>query len=218
MGKLMNQILGKLKGDREAKPVRMGELATLKKNGMTFSLSACDIGDVRISNIDMSAMMGLMKMESVIVTASEHDVPLYNYDVVKAMGKRTALAEFYDTCLNGAAKYAEAGMKVKESFAALGEYGRGERWYDAILLPCSLAKTGRELNDEKIGEIAESYTDLFLKMYESADQCDPQAKKEKTAGYVSRLLSEGGASTDQFKKLFGEETTQKVFRNLFGID
>ena len=218
MGKLLDQILGKIRGDREAKPVGMGELAVLKKKGMTFRLSAYDAGDVRISNIDMSAMMGLMKMESVIVTASEHDVPLYNYDVVKAMGKRTALAEFYDTCLNGAAQYAEPGMKVKEAFAGLGEYGRGERWYDAILLPCSLAKTGRELNDEKIGEIADRYTDLFLEMYGSAEQCDPRAKKEKTAEYVGRLLSEGGASTDQFRKLFGEETTQKVFRKLFGID
>ncbi len=217
MGKLMDSVLRKIRGEREAEKVDMGDLAVLKKSGMTFRLSAFDAGDVRVSNIDMSAMLGLMKMESVIVTASEHDVPLYNYDVVKAMGKKTVLAEFYDTCLNDASGFSEAGMKVKKAFSSLGEYGRGERWYDAILLPCSLAKTDRALNDEKIGEIAERYTDLFLEMYGTSEACSPEEKKKKTAEYVSRLLSEGGASTDQFKKLFGDETTQKVFRKLFGI-
>ena len=46
----------------------LGEDHILKKNGMTFTLSAYDIeGFGSMSVIEMSAMLGLMKMESFIL-------------------------------------------------------------------------------------------------------------------------------------------------------
>ena len=68
----------------------LGANRVLKKNGMTFTLSAYEIGNLgAMSVIEMSAMFGLMQMESFILTASEKDLPLYNGDFIKAAGKCT---------------------------------------------------------------------------------------------------------------------------------
>ena len=54
----------------------LGANRVLKKNGMTFTLSAYEIGNLgAMSVIEMSAMFGLMQMESFILTASEKDLP-----------------------------------------------------------------------------------------------------------------------------------------------
>ena len=217
---LLNAFLKEL-GELNTVPVDMGELAHLKKSGMSFDLSALDAGALRISSISMKAMLGLMSMESVIVTSKEKDVPLFNIDLVRAASKRTVLAEFYDTMIEepGPAVLEDAA-KVRALFGGLPEYERGERWYDAMLLPCSLGKSAKKdvLSEEKTAEIASSYSALYRRWLESAPECVPEEKKEKTLAYVSRLLSEGGASTDQFKKLFGEKVTEKIFMTLFGLE
>ena len=81
----------------------------------------------------MSAMFGLMQMESFILTASEKDLPLYNGDFIKAAGKCTLLEEFYDTMIN---PLDEASVnryrEVKSRYASLPPYKTEPRWYDDI--------------------------------------------------------------------------------------
>ncbi len=219
-GTLIKAFFKELK-EPETVPVDMGKLAHLQKSGMSFELSAFDAGALRVSTISMKAMLGLMSMESVIVTSREKDVPLFNLDLVRAASKRTFLAEFYDTMLEepGSAVLEDAA-KVRALYEALPEYVRGERWYDSMLLPCSLGKSAKKdlLSEEKMTEIASSYSALYMRWLESSPACSPEDKKEKTLAYVSRLLSEGGASTDQFRKLFGAEVTEKIFMTLFGLE
>ena len=70
-------ILNELRRDFTVRERDVGPYALLKKSGMTFRISAYEIGGLgSMSVIDMSAMLGLMQMESFILTAEEKDVPI----------------------------------------------------------------------------------------------------------------------------------------------
>ena len=216
-------VLGILGKDRELKAVDPGQFSRMSKSGMTFVISAFDTakeegkGSYRVSFIDMKAMLGLMKMETVIITSDDRDVPLFSFDVISAMEKNTVLAEGYDTMVGDAPEeFLEKGRKIKAVYDTLPDYAREARWYDAILYPFSLAKTGKEVKDRITG-IVSDYTGLFKEWLTAAPEVTPEEKKAATGDYVTRLLSEGGASTDQFKKLFGEEKTDGLFRFLFNV-
>ena len=188
----------------------LGTNRVLKKYGMTFTLSAYEIGNLgAMSVIEMSAMFGLMQMESFILTASEKDLPLYNGDFIKAAGKCTLLEEFYDTMLTpldeeSVNRYRE----VKARYASLPPYKTEPRWYDDIRYDFTLGATDRSLKKTK-EDITADYLAAYLANAESAPACDPAAKKAKTKAYVDGLFTNGGPAVNQFKKLFGEFASQK---------
>ena len=47
----------------------------------------------------MNAFLGLMKMETAVLSMTGKDVPLLNLDWVRAFGKETQIVELYDTQL-----------------------------------------------------------------------------------------------------------------------
>lgn len=218
MGVICDNAVRTLGIEKEIQKVDLSGLEVLKGKGMTFRISAWDHDDLRISSIDMSGMLGLMKMESVIITASGHDVPLFNIDFVKAANKKTMLAELYDTMISREFETdVEKGMLVKKKFDFVENYPRQSRWYDPLLLGCSLAKRDKVLDDATVGSVTRSYVTFYKEWYERSAACEPAEKLQKTRSYVDGLLSQGGASTDQFKNMFGPETTEKLFRILFGV-
>ena len=94
-------ILNELSRDYTVRRRNVEPYAVLKKAGMTFNISACEIeGLGSMSVIDMSAMAGLMSMESFILTAEEKDAPLFSGDYIEEGGTCTLLYEFYDNMLS----------------------------------------------------------------------------------------------------------------------
>lgn len=192
---------------RDTEPYRV-----LKKSGMTFTISAYRVeGLGSMSVIDMSAMLGLMKMESFLLTAEEKDVPLFSGDFIRAAGKCTLLEEFYDNMLSPLdAESAAAYRRVKARYAHLPAYETGRRWYDDIRYDFTLGATGKSLQAQK-EEITAAYLAAYLANAARAPEADSAAKKAKTAAYVDGLFAHGGPAVDQFKKLFGEQTAREIF-------
>ena len=193
----------------------LGADRVLKKNGMTFTLSAYDIANLgSMSVIEMSAMFGLMQMESFILTASEKDQPLYNGDFIIAAGNCTLLEEFYDTMIN---PLDEASVnryrEVKSRYASLPPYKTEPRWYDDIRYDFTLGATDRSLKKTK-EDITLDYLSAYLANAESAPACDPAVKKAKTKAYVDGLFANGGPAVDQFRKLFGEDRSREIFEEI----
>ncbi len=185
---------------------------TLKKSGMKFTISAYEIrGFGSMSVIDMSAMLGLMQMESFILTAEYKDLPLFSGDFIKAMGKCTLLEEFYDTMIDPLPEVDIAVYRgVKAKYADLPLYGTEPHWYDSIRYDFTLGVTDKSLKARK-DEITADYLAAYLKNAEHAPAADPAQKKAKTKAYVDGLFSNGGPAVNQFKKLFGEETARDIF-------
>ena len=205
-------ILNELSRDYTVRRRNVEPYAVLKKAGMTFNISACEIeGLGSMSVIDMSAMAGLMSMESFILTAEEKDAPLFSGDYIEEGGTCTLLYEFYDNMLSPLdEESAAAYRKVKARYADLPPYKTEPRWYDSIRYDFTLGASDKSLATRK-EEITSAYFAAYRENLRRADTVDPAAKRAKTADYVDGLFSNGGPAVDQFKTLFGEETAREIF-------
>ena len=208
----MNEtILNGLRRDYTVRARDVGPYAVLKKSGMTFRISAYDVkGLGSVSTIEMSAMLGLMRMESFILTAEEKDLPLFSGDYIKAAGKHTLLVELYDTMLSPLdGESAAAYRKIKARYGGLTPFQTEPRWYDSIRYDFTFAASDKRLKVKK-DEIVAAYFAAFQGNIRRANAADPAAKKAKTAAYVNGLFAHGGPAVNQFRKLFGEEAAHEI--------
>ena len=191
----------------------LGEYRKMKVNGMTFRIYAFHAqGLGHVSAMQAEGFFGLMKMDTLIINPTEVDLPLLSYDRVHAMGNDTLIYELYDTLLGQADL--TALDQVVGSAAALPDHDLGAHWYDAIKLPQSFAKKGRKAETPSFDDAAMRYLKAFLNMAKTAPKCEKEPKQEKVSVYVEGLLTNGGPSTDVFKKGIGEEKTAELFRKI----
>ena len=217
----MNElILSELKNQYTLTERDMGKYHILKKNGMKFIITAYRIEKLGfVSFIEMRAMLGLMKMESFILTAAEKDLPLFSGDFINAMGRCTLIIEFYDTMIAPLPPDAVENFRsVKAKFGGLPPYEPGPRWYDSIRYDFSFGAVDKSMKarqDEITGEYLKAYTGCVT----TAPDVDPVVKKAATRKYVDGLFANGGPAVDQFKKLFGEPAAREIFgQYLFSVD
>jgi hypothetical protein len=197
--------------------VDAGEFSTLKANGMRFSVRAYHAeGLGHVSVMTAKGFLGLMKMDTLMVVPKEKDLPLYSYDRIYAMGNDTLIVELYNTLTE--ALDLSALDHVKAKFSHLSERDPGAHWYDSIKLPQSLSKKGKKNQTTHFDALAAEHFDGYLNAL-ARDVSDGAKKQALSARYVSGLLSQGGPSTDVFKKALGEEKTAKLFKKvLFGLN
>ncbi len=155
-----------------------------------------------------------MKMDTMIITPREKDLPLYSYDRILAAGNDTLMIEMYDT-LTG--EYPFDSMEaVREKFAAFPERDPGKHWYDPLKIAPCISFKGKKVLSPSFDALS---TEFFLKYLElpAGSVSDPELKAEKTVHYVNGLLSNGGPSTDVFMKALGPGKTRELFCSiLFG--
>ena len=107
---------------------------------------------------------------------------------------------------------------VKSNFVSLPEREPGEHWYDYIKLPESISKKGKKAQRNDFDALAIEHFCAYLGVNALA-VLDVEKKRELSSRYVNGLLSQGGPSTDVFKRELGEEKTTALFRKvLFGTD
>ena len=207
-------VLSELKKIYTVTERNTGQYHLLKKSGMQFTIYAYEIKDFgSMSVIDMTAMLGLMKMESFILTAETRDLPLFSGDYIKAIAKCTLLEEFYDTMLDPMDEADKAVYReVKAKYAGLPLYSTEPHWYDSIRYDFTLGASDKSLKDKK-ESITADYLAAYLKHASHAPAADPAQKKAKTKAYVDGLFANGGPAVNQFKKLFGEEAAREIFEN-----
>ena len=186
----------------------LGQWKTIRKSGMQFCIRGYETPVGNLSVVQMKAMLGLMKMDTVVFTALTKDAPLFSYDCVHAMGQDTLLLELYDTQLTPID--VSALDAVKASASDLPDHDLGQHWYDPLKLSPSLAKRGKKLT-ARYGEISKAFFLAYLDLLESAPDCERGAKQAKVKAYTDGLLDNGGPSTDQFKKLIGDRATRSLF-------
>ena len=204
-------VLKKLRETYKVTERDPGAYRVLKKSGMKFTISAYRIeGFGSMGVIDMTAMLGLMKMESVVLTAEEKDLPLFNADYIKTAGKCTLLEEFYDTMISPLDDVSVKEYRaVKARYENLPPYKTGPHWYDDIRYDFTLGATHKSLKEKKETITAE-YLDAYLANAARAKSVDPAEKKAKTRAYVDGLFANGGPAVSQFSKLFGEKAAREI--------
>ena len=195
------------------KELTCGEYQKMKVSGMNFTIRrfyAEGLGPV--SEMVASGFLGLMKMDTLIITPTEKDMPLFSYDRVRAMGNDTLIFELYDTLLGETDL--SALDAVKQSAAYLPDHDLGNHWYDSIKLPQSLSKKGKKKDCSGFDATVTHYLAKYLETAKLAGACEAAPKREKASVYVEGLLKNGGPSTDVFKKGIGPEKTAELFRKV----
>ncbi len=190
-----------------------GAYKKMKVSGMGFTIRRFQAeGLGAVSVMVASGFFGLLKMDTLIITPTEKDMPLFSYDRVHAMGNDTLIFELYDTLLGSADL--SALEEVKKQAAYLPDHDLGEHWYDSIKLPQSLSKKGKKAQTSSFDTTAIHYLTKYLETAQSAAACQAAPKREKASVYVEGLLKNGGPSTDVFKKGIGDEKTAALFRKV----
>ena len=194
-----------------------GEFAEMKIKGMKFKISAYKAeGLGHVSVMRASGMMGLMKMDTLIINPTEIDLPLYSYDRIFALGNDTLIIELYDTLVG---KYSESGMlevKAREKYSTIPERDPGEHWYDSIKLQSSISNKGKKKHLKLMNELTEKHFAAYF-AGGNTPVADGEAKRDKAGIYVNGLIEKGGPSTDVFKGAIGEKKTRELFESvLFG--
>ena len=213
---MTGKLLSMIKERFPLKEKNVGAFASLKANGMKFTVSAYEAeGLGHVSVMTAKGFFGLMKMDTLIVNPKTLDLPLYSYDRILAMGNDTLIVELYDTMVEPLDT--EALKAVNEANKDLPERDPGTHWYDGIKLKESVSKKGKKLT-ERFDAYTKDYTNAYLGL-PAKPVTDAAAKREKANVYVEGLLKNGGPSTDVFKKAFGEQKTAELFRKvLFGTE
>lgn len=213
---MTERLLQQIAARHELVALDVGETSTLKANGMTFSVRAYHAkGLGHVSVMRAKGFFGLMKMDTLIVNPTERDLPLYSYDRIFAAGNDTLIVELYDTTLE---TFDQAAMQATASeYADLAERDPGEHWYDSIKLSASISKKAKKKQTPRADALTLAHFEAYITA-RVPEVSDPSAKNEKTLTYVNGLLTQGGPSTDVFKKVLGEEKTRELFhRALFGV-
>lgn len=213
---MIEQILSAIGNRFPLKETGVGDFAALKAKGMKFAVRAFEAeGLGHVSVMQAKGMLGLMKMDTLIVNPKELDLPLYSYDRILAMGNDTLIIELYDTVVEACGL--DTLNAVNDAYKALPDRDPGTHWYDAIKLSESVSKKGKKLSD-RFDAYTADYTKAYLELPAKAVS-DPEAKRKKTEAYVEGLLRNGGPSTDVFKQALGEERCAELFKNvLFGTN
>ena len=213
---MLQQMLRTITGKYHLNAIALGEFARMKVGATNFQIWAFHAeGLGHVSAITATGMLGLMKMDTLIINPTEKDMPLFSYERVHAMGNDTLTCELYDTILEKV--FLNRVEDVKTRYRHLPDHNLGQHWYDSIKLPISLSKKGKKANTPEFDKCAMDYLEAYLTDAQDAEYCEPAWKKEKASVYVEGLLEQGGPSTDVFRKGLGQEKTEALFRNiLFG--
>jgi hypothetical protein len=212
---MTDKLLEIIKTRHKLTPLSVGEFSTLKANGMTFTVQAYKAAGLgHVSVMRAKGFFGLMKMDTLIINPTELDLPLYSYDRIYAMGNDTLIVELYDTAIAPVAF--EELNAVKTAYSFLPERDPGKHWYDNIKLKESLSMKGKKAQTPNFDALTAKYLESYLSTPTNT-VTEKTEKQQKTAYYVDGLLTNGGPSTDVFKKSLGVEKTTKLFREiLFG--
>ena len=214
---MTDKLLEKIAEKYPLTEISVGDMAKFKAGSMKFTVQAYKAeGLGHVSVMRANVLLGLMKMDTLIINPTAVDLPLYSYDRIFALGNDTLIVELYDTMTKGV-DLSEL-EKVKGEFASLPERDPGEHWYDSIKCKESISKKGKKQDTPNMDALTEKHFDAYL-----GAPCerisDAEEKKKKASYYVEGLLEKGGPSTDVFKKKLGIEKTATLFRKyLFGTE
>ncbi len=210
---MTDALLNILKSKYSLKGIDVGEFAKMKVAGMQFNISAYHAqGLGHVSVMTAKGFFNLMKMETLIIVPKEKDLPLFSFDYISAMGKKSLYIELYNTVIGSLD--ASTLDEIKKQFSNIPNFDPGKHWYNDIKLPQSLYKKTKDKT--ALDKIATAYLKNYLSL-ETENTSNLEEKNKKNSTYVCNLLDIGGPSTNVFMKHLEKEKTTKLFENvLFG--
>ncbi len=201
-------------------PVCVEEFSHIDIQGkMSFNVLQYEINGLGNLSAMTSGPAG-MQMISLVITPFEKNMPLMSADFIIVGENIKAFVELYDLVPDrNTAEYTgvlDAARELERRYSGIEDITAERRWY-SDLVSVGLYKTGKS-GDERFDEL---FCDALRCYMEKAAELPVLNEEEKakklalTQEYTDRLISEGGASTDVFKMILGEEKTRQFFGKVF---
>lgn len=217
--KFIDLALNKLSKNFKLTEIDLKQDSVMKKKGMTFYNHCYEIDGLgHLSTTSMTGMFGFMKMESVILSVDNKDIPLFNCDYVKVFKKEFLGIELFDDMLSRLTPDYEVNFNVLNyRDKDLKEHVSKKRWYDDIRYSFSYAKDGKNQTKRFLKSTKDSL-DFIIEKAKSEPNCDVESKQLKIKEFANNLYSNGGPAVDTFKKAFGDEAAKRmVVEYMYGV-
>lgn len=172
------------------------------------------VGNVSV----MTTNMGFMQMGTVVVSPYKKDVPLLSTDFMYILGNKKYIIEMDNTVIDSGDTYKEMcdkGNSITDKYDNLKYFPSEPSWLDEVqdVLVRKQSTNTKEL-DALVNEQSAFYAN-WLNSSSTLNENDEVLKREATKNYSDKLISQGGISTDMFKKYLGEEVTSDFFNTVF---
>ena len=158
--------------------------------------------------LNTRAMLGLMKLTTVVVTPSSgKNVPFLLIDAMDMGKKHLCYVEYYDCTADGADK--DLLLAAGAPYADAADYAEKPAWYVSERMAGSLIKTGDKARLERMALDA-------LNAYAAQAAAAP-VKPENAAGlkaFQQRMVKEGNPSTAALTRTLGREGAEAFFRTV----
>ena len=203
---MKDYIINEIKQRFPVSETDAGEYSEIRRKGMRFQVKTYQAeGAGKLFVMDMKAMGGLMRMETITFTPTFLDGPIISVDKVIAFGRHTLVLELYDTTFS----HPEFNVlnPVKEKYSSLPSYDPGDHPYYRFRMPQSDYKKGRRIRTQ-IDSMAEQYCKVYLDELQKCGAVEPSEKTRKNLEFSNCLFESGGPAVNQFKKMIGEEKTR----------
>ena len=204
-------ILDKLSKYYTLKQRDLNDFEHMSRYAIDYYCEAYDIQEVgNLFFIEAKAPFDFMHMLTIVINPLYKDLSFCNFDTVQIPNKQSYIFEMFKTSINKDEDISGFGT-IRQRYEDLPDFYRQHRWYDEYLLECSLHKQGNNITNQAQNMLIDCL-DEYIKLLQSAKDCDYGKKKEIVKEYVDKLLSQGGVAIDGMKKMFGDEKTDILIR------
>jgi len=213
------QLLGKT---FQIKKLDLREYAKIRGNKVTFELEryrAQGLGN--IAYVTATGFFGLFRMETLVITPLDRDVPMMIADKVMIMGTNELVIELYDTLIDKKLLDSEYIKKMDGHRAAasdLKDNKLAEKEYDNLKLSPSVSKIGI-MKKAALDSLFRSYMNEFAQMAKEAPEVGNSVEKTVLQeALMNQFIEKGNPFADVFKRTLDEDKVRLLFsRFIFGI-
>lgn len=203
---MIEKIIDRIGYDYPLKEKNIDEFKNFKAGSINNECQAYDAKNMgNVFAMSSKAMLGLMKMETLVISPFDIDGPLFSLDIIN--GKNVYL-DFIDATLEKS--YSEKRtLTVKDKYQEYLQNAQKAQWYDKVRLKSSFI--AKFPDSKKAKECVMEMLEAYLKMLDETHVCYAGDKKARIREYIDELLENGGPSTDVFIKQLGRKTTERFF-------
>ncbi len=198
-----------LKERFELREITPGKYRTMGSPMMRFRLEQYEVeGLGNLCVLRTKAMLGLMKLVTVVVTPSSgKNVPFLLIDTMDMGKKHLCYVEYYDCTAAGADR--DLLLAAGAPYADVADYAEKPAWYVSERMAGSLIKTGDRARLEQMALDA-------LAAYREQAAAAP-VKAENIPGlraFQRRMVREGNPSTAALTRTLGKEGAEAFFQTV----
>ncbi|MBR3250766.1 MAG: hypothetical protein IKF80_03570 [Erysipelotrichaceae bacterium] len=203
---MIEKIIDRIGYDYPLKEKDIAEFKTFKAGSLNNECEAYDAKNMgNIFAMASKAMLGLMKVETLVICPFDIDGPILTLDAVN--GKNIYI-DLIDATLEKS--YSEKRtLAVKDKYNEFLQGDQKAKWDDKFRLRSSMI--AKFPDSRKAEECVMEMIEAYLKMLDETHVCYSGDKKKKIREYTDELLENGGPATDVFLKQLGREKTERFF-------